>query len=99
MLHLLRHAPLADPRFSNCLRAIAAGQHLLLLEDAVYALLPGAAQSQALALLPASIRVYAIESDLLGRGLALDAVPARVQLIDYPRFVELCVQHEKVVSW
>ncbi|UAW96877.1 sulfurtransferase complex subunit TusB [Halopseudomonas nanhaiensis] len=99
MLHLLRHAPHTDPSFASCLRAIAAGQNLLLLEDAVYALLPATNQSQALGFLPASIRIYAIESDLLGRGLALDAVPARVQLIDYPRFVELCVAHEKVISW
>lgn len=99
MLHLLRHAPHADSRFSSCLRVIAASQHLVLLEDAVYALLPETSQNQSLNLLPASVKIYAMESDLLGRGLALDALPGRVQVIDYARLVELCVAHEKVLSW
>jgi len=84
---------------SSCLRSLAAGQHLILLEDAVYALLPGTGEAQSLGLLPASVKVHAIESDLLGRGLALDALPARVQVISYERLVELCVAHDKVISW
>ena len=99
MLHFVRHSPHSDSRFASCLRSLVAGQHLVLLEDAVYALLPGTGQAQALGLLPASIRIHAIESDLLGRGLALDALPARVQVIGYEQLVELCVAHEKVISW
>ena len=99
MLHLVRHSPHGDSRFASWLRVVAPGQDVVLIEDAVYALLPGTAQHQSLSLLPANIRIHALESDLLGRGLALDALPGRVWVIDYPRLVELCVEHEKVVSW
>ena len=50
-------------------------------------------------LLPASIRLFALESDVLARGLAIDDLPQRVSLIDYPGMVELCTRYDKVLSW
>lgn len=99
MLHLLRHSPHSDSRFTSCLGVVAPGQDLVLLEDAVYALLPGTAHGESLERLPFAIKVHAMESDLLGRGLALDALAERVQVIDYARLVDLCAAHEKVLSW
>lgn len=99
MLHILRHSPHAETRFSSCLRAISADQSLLLIEDATYALLPGTSSRNALEYLPGNVKLYALEVDLLARGIALDDVSVRIQLIDYPMMVTLCTEHSKVVSW
>ena len=99
MLHILRHSPHAEPRFASCLRAINANQSLLLIEDAVYALLPGTSARNALEYLPASVTLYTLETDLLGRGVALDDISNRIEVIDYPMMVALCAEHTKVVSW
>ncbi|MEL0167440.1 MAG: sulfurtransferase complex subunit TusB [Pseudomonadaceae bacterium] len=99
LLHLLRHAPQDDTHFASSLRVIGAQQGLMLIEDAVYALLPHTSAFNAMQLLPASVRLFALESDVLARGLAIDDLPARVKLVDYPAMVELCMQYDKVMSW
>ena len=99
LLHLLRHAPQDDTHFATSLRVIGPEQGLLLIEDAVYALLPRTSAVNAMQLLPASIRLFALESDVLARDLAIDDLPQRVSLIDYPGMVELCTRYDKVLSW
>ena len=94
-LHLLSHSSFSDSRLSSCLRLLGPTDGLLLSGDAVYALQPGTAQLQALELMP-GIALYALEEDLQARALA---VPARVQAIDYPAFVELCGRYARVNSW
>ncbi|MEH6566275.1 MAG: sulfurtransferase complex subunit TusB [Halopseudomonas sp.] len=99
MLHLLRHAPQDASRFASSLRVMGPRQGLLLLEDGVYSLLPRTTALSALQLLPASVRLYALEADVVARGLPMDDVPKRVKLIDYPTFVRLCTEYDKVLSW
>ena len=99
MLHILRHSPHAESRFASCLRAINSGQSLLLIEDAVYGLLPNTSTRNSLEYLPATVTLYALDADLQGRGLALDDLPPRVVIISYPMMVELCIEHTKAVSW
>jgi tRNA 2-thiouridine synthesizing protein B len=99
MLHILRHSPHSESRFASCLRAINAGQSLLLIENAVYGLLPATTTRNALEYLPSTVNLYALDVDLHARGLALDDLPGRVQIINYPMMVDLCVEHSKTVSW
>ena len=99
MLHILRHSPHSDSRLSDCLRAISPEHGLLLIEDAVYSLLPDTASRNALDQLAESINLYAIESHLFARGLTLDALPKRVKTIDYSSMVGLCLNHTKMISW
>lgn len=99
MLHILRHSPYGETRFACCLRSINAGQALLLIEEAVYGLLPGTNTRDSLEYLPASIALYALDVDLQARGLALDDVSGRVRIINYAMMVELCVERTKVVNW
>lgn len=99
MLHIVRHSPHTDNRFATCLRVLASGQGMLLIEDAVYALLPDAVRSNQISLLPAAVKLYVLEADLMARGLALDDIPTRVQLIDYPGMVAICASYPKVISW
>jgi len=95
-LHLLSHSPFSDSRLASCLRLLGPTDALLLSGDAVYALQPGSAQRQALELMPASIALFALDEDLQARALE---APARLQVVDYPGFVELCTRYTKVNSW
>lgn len=99
IVHLVRHSPHSDSRFAGCLRSLGANQTLVLMEEAVYALLPNTSARHSLDLLPANVRVHVLEMDLAGRGLALDDLPARIGVIDYPELVDLCATHAKVISW
>lgn len=99
MLHILRHSPHTESRFASCLRAISSGQSLLLIEDAVYGLLPRTTARNALEYLPGTVSLYALDTDLQARGLALDDLPSRVTIINYSMMVELCIEHEKALSW
>ena len=95
-LHMLSHSPFADSRLGSCLRLLGAEDGLLLSGDAVYALQPDTANLQALQLMPASVALYALDEDLAARGMQLHE---RVQVVDYPGFVELCTRYAKVNSW
>lgn len=99
MLHILRHSPHSSPCFASCLRAINTHQGLLLIEDAVYGLLPGTSEHVALDSLAENISLYTLAPDLHARGLALNDLPSRIKVIDYPMMVELCTEYTKVVSW
>lgn len=99
IVHIVRHSPVNHPSFNSCLRSLGSQQSLLLIEDAVYALLPGTAFSQSLRLLPNTVDIYAMESDLVARGVPLDDLPARISKINYLDMVALCTEQQKVISW
>lgn len=99
MLHILRHSPHTDSSFANCLRVLASQQGLLLIEESVYALLPHSPSATRLALLPAGVQLFVLESDMHARGLTMDDLPARVHAVDYLGMVKLCADYSKVVSW
>ena len=44
-----------------------------------------------------SCKVYALEEDVLARGIDKQALP--VTLLDYPAFVALCVDYSRINSW
>jgi tRNA 2-thiouridine synthesizing protein B len=95
-LHVLSHSPFTDSRLSSCLRLLGSQDALLLCGDAVYALQAGSAQRQALELMPEAIALYALDEDVQARGLAH---PERLTLVDYPAFVALSCQYDKVNTW
>ncbi|MHC8300578.1 sulfurtransferase complex subunit TusB [Pseudomonas sp. ZS1P83] len=93
-LHVLSHSPFGDDRLTSCLRVIGAGDALLLCGDATYALQPGTAPFSALnARSPA---LFVLAEDAQARALPL---PDWAKAIDYPAFVELSIQYDKVNSW
>lgn len=95
-LHVLSHSPFTDNRLSSCLRLLGSQDGLLLCGDAVYALQAGSAQRQALELMPDAIALYALAEDVQARALER---PARLSLVDYPGFVALSCQYDKVNTW
>jgi tRNA 2-thiouridine synthesizing protein B len=95
-LHVLSHSPFSDSRLSSCLRLLGSDDALLLCGDAVYAVQADTAQRKALELMPEAISLYALAEDLQARHLT---PPERLTLVDYPGFVALSCQYDKVNTW
>ena len=94
LLHTVSKSPHSSDALASCLRTIQPGARLLLLEDAVYAALPG----DALTTLPEGVDCYALAADVEARGLA-GQLSDLVQLADDDDFVSLSVECHAVQSW
>ncbi len=92
-LHVIAHSPFGDNRLSSCLRLLGPEDGLLLCGDAVYALQPGSTSVAGLGTI--APRLFALEEDLLARGIADSPAAA----IDYPAFVALSLDYDKVNTW
>ncbi|MDZ7825773.1 MAG: sulfurtransferase complex subunit TusB [Gammaproteobacteria bacterium] len=90
-LHLVARSPARSDALEACLRSMAEGDALLLLEDGVYGALPVHPG-------PADSPCHALEEDVGARGLA-GRLRADVTLVDYAGFVELVAAHERTLSW
>lgn len=77
-----------------CQRMLSKGDGILFLEDGVY----HGIDAQALALVPDTVRVFCLKEDLQARGLQAK-VNAKAETVSYRKFVELCTDYDKVVSW
>lgn len=83
-----------DPQvWRDCLLALAAGDAVLLLEEAVYLALPGALPTP----LPAATPCFVLQEDLVLRGLL--GLTSGFQPISAAGFVALTLEHPRVVSW
>ncbi|NBF09856.1 sulfurtransferase complex subunit TusB [Pseudomonas sp. Fl4BN1] len=94
-LHVLSHSPFTDTRLGSCLRLLGTADALLLCGDAAYALQPGSAAYSELSA-RSGLNLYVLEEDLQARGLVL---PGWARAVDYPGFVDLSIQHDKVNTW
>jgi tRNA 2-thiouridine synthesizing protein B len=82
----------------SCLKRAGQGSSVLLYEDGVY----GAMQGTSVAELVASaqgVKVYALGPDMKARGLSADRLIDGVEVVDYAGFVNLAVEHDKVIAW
>lgn len=87
-----------ETALQNCLRMLAAGDGLLLLEDGVYLAPQMHAGMRLRALIPSGVTLYALAPDLAARGISAK-IPADFSGIDYAGFVQLCLTHPRVVNW
>ncbi|MFK8328531.1 sulfurtransferase complex subunit TusB [Pseudomonas sp. BJa5] len=95
-LHVISHSPFGDNRLNSCLRLLGSQDGLLLCGDAVYALQPGSEPLASLQARQLQGRLFALEEDLQARAIVVDDA---VQAIDYPAFVALSLDYDKVNSW
>jgi len=93
-LHVLSHSPFGDSRLASCLRILGDHDALLLCGDAAYALQPGTLPFDTLQ--AGGCKVFVLAEDAQARALA---IPSWAEAVDYPAFVELSIQHDKVNSW
>lgn len=91
ILHTLSTPPSDRTTFQTCSATLGEDDCLLLIEDAVYWLLPH--HKAELMRLPA--RIVALQSDVLARGIPASDVSS----VDDAGFVELTIIHDSVISW
>jgi len=89
-LHTLNKASLSHSAGYDCMRALADGDTLVLIEDAVYL-------TQRKLPVNRNIDVCAIQHDLHTRGLS--PLEGHTRIINDSDYVELCLNHDKIVSW
>ena len=95
MLHILNKPPHSDAA-AQMLSIVAEGDGILLIEDAVQALLHADWQGWDAA---ADVSVCVLKEDAASRGLSGAALNSQAILVDMEGFVELTEQHTKILSW
>lgn len=81
--------------WSACRAALSDGDALLLIEDAVFAVLPGYCEALRI---PPAVQILVLSDDLAARGISA-RIPADLCQLSYQDFVALSLRHDKVVSW
>ena len=96
MLYTVNKSPLSVDSLASVLRIAKDGSPILLYEDGVYAVLPGARSADAVSTALSKHPVYALDADMEARGVK--AVIDGIQVIGFDGFVELVEQHD-VAPW
>src|SRR5512143_952543 len=96
MLHIINISPFANSALDSCLR-VAPGGDILLIEDAVYAAVGGAAEKQVRDAMK-QFKFHVLQADLEARGIA-DRVMEGVNKVDYGGFVDLVAKNKNCQSW
>lgn len=97
-LHTVNKSPFEKNSVDSCLAHAQAGSAVLFYEDGVYAAMEGTAIAGKVKA-AAGVKLYALGPDVAARGIPEDRLIAGVELVDYAGFVDLSVQHSKVVAW
>lgn len=90
-LHLVNRSPFATRILDELAAAVCEGDHVLLIEDGVYA-----ACGTVLSDFPKGIELWALEEDCVSRGIVPSEFPKRV---DMAGFVDLTARAHRCVSW
>ena len=98
MLHIVNKSPYERNSLESCLRVAQKGSKVLLIEDAVTAVVGGGAFAARLGAALEQVEIYALVPDLAARGLK-DRVLPGVRLVDYGGFVDLVAENNPVQSW
>ncbi len=97
LLHILNKSPYRQQALKSCAEFCTADDALILIEDGVYAI-----NHPDLALIHGmGTQIFAIEADVKARGLTTLSTSAsdQYELVNYDRFVALCVEYPKQKSW
>jgi tRNA 2-thiouridine synthesizing protein B len=95
-LHLVSRSPLQGVVFQDAIRIASECDALLLMQDAVYALLPGLHDDWQ-ALVANQMPCFALREDVQARGFSID--DANVTLVDYNGMIKLVAASKKTCSW
>ena len=96
MLYTVNKSPHSTDSLESVLRIAPSGAPILLYEDGVYAIMPGAKSASLVEKALADHPIYALDADLEARGIV--EIMQGVQVISYDGFVELVEQHD-VAPW
>ncbi len=93
ILHKVSTSPFADQTLLQCLKRKQPTDKLLLIQDAVYAMVKGDLVDSLLEQGP----IYVLNEDVQARGLIIEN--NLYQGISYPEFVALTLECKQVISW
>ncbi len=99
ILHTVNRSAAGGESLTSCLRTVAAGSGVFLMEDGVYAARASGRDAHVLSVLDENVRLYALQADLQARGIAPGELLERVQIVDYGDFVDLTCEYDKVLAW
>lgn len=95
MLYTLRHSPFACD-LEALLSTVLPGDDLLLWQEGVIAGLEASAAQAALR--ASGLSLYALEADIIARGLSAYISPG-ITIIDYTDLVRLTEKHPQQMAW
>jgi len=93
ILHKVSTSPFADQTLLQCLKRIQPTDTLLLIQDAVYAMVKGDLVDSLFEQGP----IYVLNEDVQARGLKIEN--NLFHGISYPEFVALTLECKQVISW
>ncbi len=96
-LNIVNKSPFEKRTLEQCLSRIAEGDSVLLIEDASVVAVTGTAYAELLS--GCAQKLYVLSPDLAARGLTDKELLGTMTAVDYPGFVELVTEHERVHSW
>ena len=88
-LHVVSHSPFTDSRLTSCLRVCGTQDAILLCGDGTYGLHDPALHAK-------GVKVFVLAEDRQARNLTL---PDWAASVDYPGFVQLSIDFDKVNTW
>lgn len=92
-LHTINQTP-SSKLLESCCQTLNDGDAILFIEDGVYHIRDNAI----LDAVSKDVSLYCLKEDLAARGLQ-DNNSNLVDIISCRKFVALCTEHDKVVSW
>ncbi len=99
-LHTVNKSAFERNSLDSCLSVCKADASVLLIEDAVVSALQNTSVSEQIEQAASKgIRFYALSEDLKARGLPKQRVMEQITLIDYPGFVKLATENDRVQNW
>ncbi len=99
ILHTVNKSPFERNSLDSCLGHAQPGDAILLLEDAVFAAMAGAATAGKIADAAKSFRLHVLGPDLKARGFDPAKVVAGVTVVDYGGFVDLAAGNRAINAW
>lgn len=96
-LHIVNRSPTQSDALDSCIRRAQPGNAILLIEDAIYALLileQLFSKHQKLS----QLEIYALAEDVTARG-ASQWCTEQIRLVDYQGFVALTEHYPSSLSW
>ena len=95
MLHLV----FSKNNAQQVLNFMAEGDAILFMESSALSLLSKSALSKDLKKEGAKVNFYTLVSDLQLRGIANDELSEVINVIDYPEFIALTLEHHVIKTW
>lgn len=93
ILHTVSQSP-KSRLLESCLNIVSDGDAILFIEDGVYY----CKREDLLEQITNTVKCFGLKEDLIARGLQIKG-ESTVENASYRKFVELCVNYDKVISW